>query len=327
MPKHKATPDPFAASPAAVDMLRQAQWTCGAVDGPEVYELRLKLASPAVTTPAKADIPVPGLPTLDGFLSFVAFRAALNGALKMHPESAGELLWQWNAALREPTCWVEFPLPLRQVTLGTAQIYDCSIGLPVVKGHILIPAGAFFARGQDLVTYPEVVDSLPLRRRVAPPYPRPMSLTSDLNTGSGKNKALDNRMYYSLTDEFAFYFRGDPAGVQRLLQFACEQRIGIGKKTTLGYGLLAGYAVASATTQATLAQPILDGLTLALLKTLPHDVALTIRDKAEQDLFNCSAFRLMNAIETLGAYRPPYWRREAQVQVLLYGTTLIRKMI
>jgi hypothetical protein len=74
---------------------------------------------------------------------------------------------------------------------------------------------------------------LPLRRRVVPPYPRPMSLRSELNTGSGKNKAMDNRMYYSLTDEFAFYFRGDQSGMERLLQFVREQRIGIGKKTTL----------------------------------------------------------------------------------------------
>lgn len=324
MAKRKTTPDPFAASSDAVDMLRQAQWTCGAVDGPDIYELRLKLASPAITTPAKADIPVPGLPTLDGFLSFVAFRAALDGALKAHSESAGELLWQWNAALRDPTHWVEFPLPLRQVTLGMVQIYDCSIGLPVVKGHILIPAGAFFARGQDLVTYPEVVDSLPLRRRVAPPYPRPMSLASELNTGSGKNKAMDNRMYYSLTDEFVFYFRGDKSGMVRLLQFAREQRIGIGKKTTLGYGLLADYTIALATTQATLAQPILDGQVLALLKTLPHDAVMMAREQADCSLFGCNTFRLMNAVETMGAYRPPYWRRETQTQVFWYGTTVIR---
>jgi hypothetical protein len=325
MPKPKTTPDPFAASPAAVDMLRQAQWTFGAVDGPDIYELRLKLASPAITTPAKADIPVPGLPTLDGFLSFVAFRAALDGALKAHPGSASELLWQWNAALRDPAHWVEFPLPLRQVTLGTAQVYDCSIGLPVVKGHILIPAGAFFARERDLVTYPEVVDSLPLRRRVAPPYPRPMSLASKLNAGSGKNKALDNRMYYALTDEFTFYFRGDKSGVERLLQFALERWIGIGKKTTLGYGLLAGYEIVLATTQATLAQPISNGRTLALLKTLPHDAVMAAREPADCSLFGCNAFRLMNAIETMGAYRPPYWRREAQTQVFWYGTTLISR--
>jgi len=322
MTKSKVTLDPFAASPNAVEALRQAQWTFGSVDG--LYELRLKLASPAVITPAKADIPVPGLPTLDGFLSFVAFRAALDGALKAKPDLASELLWQWNAALRNPALWVEFLLPLRQVKLGTVYIYDCSIGLPVAHGNILVPAGAFFTCDRNLTTYPEIVDSLALRRRVSLPYPRLMNLTSKLNTGSGKNKALDNRMYYALTDEFAFYFRGDKSGVERLLQFAREQRIGIGKKTTLGYGQIADYKVDLASgISATLAQPILGGLNFALVKTLPYDVMLAMRDNADQILFGCNAFRLMNAVETLGAYRPPYWRREAQTQVLLYGTTLI----
>lgn len=324
MARLKAAHDPFAASPAAVEALREAQWSFGPLDGPATYELRLRLASPAIITPAKADIPVPGLPTLDGFLSFVAFRAALDEALRTHGRLASDLLWQWNGALREPALWLEFSLPLRSVTVGAARVYDCSIGLPVLDGQPLIPAGAFFAHDRDLVTYPDVVDSLPLRRRVTPPVQRWMELAAKLSSGSGKNKALDNRMYYALTDEFLFYFRGDKTGVERLLEFACRRRIGIGKKTTLGYGRIADWRVAPATgVTSTLAQPILGRQSLALVKILPYNAVLTARSQAAIDLFGCGGFRLMNAIETLGAFRPPYWRREAQTQVLLYGTTLI----
>ena len=326
MARPRAKHDPYAASRTAVEALREAQWTFDSTEGDEIYELRLKLASPAVITPAKADIPVPGLPTLDGFLSFIAFRAALHDAVQAHPELAGELLWQWNAALRNRVLWVEFGLPLRQVALEGAQIYDCSIGLPVADGHVLVPAGAFFARDRDLLTHPQVVDSLALRRRVAPPDPRPMTLSAELNTQSGKNKALDNRMYYALTQEFAFYFRGDKSGVEKLLQFACEYRIGIGKKTTLDYGRIASHRVDLAPgIPATLALPILGGHNLALVKSLPYQVVSAIRTNAAPMLFGCAGFRFMNAIETLGAYRPPYWRREAQTQILLYGTTLIPK--
>lgn len=327
MAKPKVKPaDPFAVSLLAVKALREAQWTFGPVDGLEIHELRLRLASPAVITPTKADIPVPGLPTLDGFLSFVAFRIALDGATKARPELASELIWQWNAALRNRDLWVEFALPLRQVRLGAVSIYDCSIGLPVDDGTLLIPAGAFFARGLDWVTYPKVVDSLALRRRVAPPEPRPINLANKLNTSSGKTKALDNRMYYALTNEFVFYFRGDAMGVERLLEFARAQRIGIGKKTTLGYGQISGYQVHPASSvSATLTQPILGGQRLALVKTLPYDSVMAQRSSAQTDLFGCKGFRLVNAVETLGAYRPSYWRREAQTQVLNYGTVVIPK--
>jgi hypothetical protein len=292
----------------------------------DIYELRLRLASPAIITPTKADTTVPGLPTLDGFLSFVAFRAALGGALDTHPGLARELLWQWNAALRNPAMWVEFGLPLRQVPLDTVRIYDCSIGLPVVDGNVLIPVGAFFADGQNLVTYPKIMDSLALRRRVGAPDPRPLKLAHALKSGSGTNKALDNRLYYALTEEFAFYFRGDKAGVERLLEFAREQRIGIGKKTTLGYGQIASYVISSCKgITATFAVPVPNSGNLALIKTIQHDVGWRVRtgSASVEELFGCKEFRIMNAVETLGAYRPPYWQRGKQTQVLLYGTMLI----
>jgi hypothetical protein len=321
-------PDPFIASPAAIEALRQAQWVFDPGGKSDVYAVRLKLASPAITTPAKADIPVPGLPTLDGFLSFVAFRAALEDAMRMQPDLANELLWQWNSALRNPAHWLSFSLPLKRVVLAGVPVYDCSVGLPILDGKRLIPAGAFFALGADMVPYPQAIDYIDLRRRVVLPYHRPLQLKQGLDTSSGRNKALDNRIYFALTDEFVFYFRGDVTGVRRLLEFACERRIGIGKKTTLGYGQIASYEVGPATgVSATFAQP-LEGASrerpfLAMVKTLPYHAVLTARDKADRDLFGCASFRLVNAVETLGACVPPYWRRESQTQVLLYGSTIV----
>jgi hypothetical protein len=324
MAKRKAsTSDPFAGSSIAVELLKQSAWTFGATDALQVYELRVQLATPGVFTLAKADILIPGLPTLDGFLSFVAFRAALDGALAREPNKASMLLWQWNAALRDSSLWIDFALPLRRVQLDSVEVFDCSIGLPVSENEILIPAGAFFARGMNLEPYPQMIDSLALRRRVAEPYHRPLALAGKLNAGSGPNKALDNRMYFALTREYFFYFRGDANGVERLMTFARGHRIGMGKKTTLGYGQIAEFQIRPSHVQTTFVQPILNNTQHALVKTLPYDVVLTMREKADRDLFDCDAFRLMNAIETLGAYRPPYWRREAQTQVLLYGTTLI----
>lgn len=326
MAKRKtSTRDPFADSPAAVELLKQSAWTFGATNFPQVYELRVQLATPGVFTPAKADILVPGLPTLDGFLSFAAFRAALDSALTLQPNKAQELLWQWNAALRDPSLWIDFALPLRRVRLGTAEVFDCSIGLPVSGADILIPAGAFFARAMNLESYPQTIDSVALRRRVAEPYHRPLTLSAKLNTGSGPNKALDNRMYYALTKEYHFYFRGDAPGVERLMVFAREHRIGMGKKTTLGYGQIASFQVHPTSTQTTFVQPILDQSQHSLIKTLPYDLVMAQRTNADAMLFGGREFRLINPLESVGAYRPPYWIRGGQTQVLNYGTVLRMK--
>lgn len=323
MAKRKtSTRDPFAGSPAAVELLKQSAWTFGASDSLQVYELRVQLATPGVFTPAKADILVPGLPTLDGFLSFVAFRAALDGALAQEPNMAGELLWQWNAALRDPALWIDFPLPLGTARIGAVEVLDCSIGLPVEGTDILIPAGAFFARGMDLKPYPEVTDSVALRRRVAEPHHRPLTLSSELVTGRAPNKALDNRMYYALTKEYHFYFRGDSSGVERLLTFAREQRIGMGKKTTLGYGQIAKFEVRPSTAKATFTHPIPNRREYSLVKTLPYESVMAERTRANL-LLGSTPFRVINPIETIGAYKPPYWIRERQTQVLSYGTLLL----
>ncbi len=149
----------------------------------DVYELRLELATPAATTAEKANAPVIGLPTLDGFLSYVAFRAALNEAIQTSPKLSKRLIWQWNTALRNPDSWIDFQLPLRAISLANLpSLFDCSIGLPIdQEGNVLIPAGASFIRDNyDLiVTYPQVIDSIPLRRRVSEPFGRPISLTTE----------------------------------------------------------------------------------------------------------------------------------------------------
>src|SRR5258706_14381581 len=49
--------------PKAYDALLAAQWTFGPTDGLIVYELRLKLATPAIITEEKGNAPAIGLPT------------------------------------------------------------------------------------------------------------------------------------------------------------------------------------------------------------------------------------------------------------------------
>jgi hypothetical protein len=309
-------------------LLKQSAWTFGATDSPQVYELRVQLATPGIFTSAKADVPTPGLPTLDGFLSFVAFRAALDNALASQPTMAGELLWQWNAALRDSTFWIDFALPLNRVTLprtasSTVALFDCSIGLPISHGEPLIPAGAFFAQAMNLEAYPQLMDSLPLRRRVAEPHHRPLILSNKLNIGSGPNKALDNRMYYALTQEYLFYFRGDADGLRRMLTFARDKHIGMGKKTSLGYGQIADFSLTPSAATATFVQPILNNTQHALVKTLPYDAVLSQRERANPLLFGSARFRLLNPLETVGACNPPYWQRDKQTQVLSYGSLLL----
>ena len=316
----------------AREALQSAQWEFGETTKQDIYELRLELATPAATTAEKANAPVIGLPTLDGFLSYVAFRAALNEAIQANPKLSKRLIWQWNTALRNPDSWIDFQLPLRTISLADLlSLFDCSIGLPVNEnGDVLIPAGAFFVRNKhDLVTYPEIADSIPLRRRVSEPFGRPISLKMTLKTSEGSTKALDNRLYFPLTTSYSFFFRGDKAGVERLLTFAVENRIGIGKKTTLGYGQITSFAVNSPShITATWAYPILGQNQLALIKNLPFDRVYTRRQSADRnnlELFGCEKFALVAAIETLGTYRPPYWMRERRTQIVRYGSIIQKR--
>lgn len=314
-----------------------------------VYELRLRLRTPGIFALYKADIPAPGLPMLDGFLKFLAFRYAVAKVITSRPELGNELLWQWNAALRDQSRWIDFLIPIREERLSTnVSLFDCSVGLPVTRtGNVLYPAGAFFSRGGNLITYPSEedgpADQIALRRRSVEPLYRPLELSAKLKTSLGSTKALDNRIYYTLTREYAFYFRGDKGGMESLLNFALQHNIGLGKKTTLGYGQLAGFDIASTNNcTATLVQPLgIQGLNyLALLKNVPQAemkrrcvrkegdwVPLGLLQPGEwqqnERLFGAEEISLASPVETYDRYQPPYWRREGRTQVLRYGTLLL----
>ena len=324
-------PDLFSLSTR--EALKTAQWTFGPTNRKDVYELRLDLATPAVVTAEKANVPVVGLPTLDGFLSYTAFRAALGNALRTNPELSKRLFWQWNVALRHQEMWIDFQLPLRAIQLtALPSLFDCSVGLPVNgAGDILIPVGSLFTpNGIDLESHPEVVDSLPLRRRVSEPFGRPIRLKSKLNKSSGSTKALDNRLYFPLTQSYVFFFRGNKDGVEHLLEFAIDERIGLGKKTILGYGQIASFEVTlrpdvRATWAKPLSGPLFGSDKLALIKNLPYDRVFArreIQDTHNQELFGCDRFALVATNETFGAYRPPYWLREQRTQIVQYGSII-----
>ena len=323
-------------SQSTKEVLENAQWTFDQSRiGAEVYELRLNLVTPAVVTADKANAPVIGLPTLDGFFSYVAFRVAFGNALKANPDPglSKDLLWQWNVALRHRELWIDFQLPLRKIPLtGASPLFDCSVGLPISdKDDVLIPVGGLFtSNGSDLVRYPEVIDSFPIRRRVIEPFGRSTRLKNKLETGSGATKALDNRFYFPLTNGYVFLFRGDKAGVQRLLDFAISERIGIGKKTTLGYGMIASFEVnlhsdVTATWAKPLSGPLFGNDQFALIKNLPYNRVFArreIQDRRNQELFGCDQFALVAANETFGAYHPPYWLRDQRTQLVRYGSII-----
>jgi hypothetical protein len=335
-----------------------AQATNYKVKRSPIYELRLHLRTPAIFSLYKADVPVAGLPTLDGFLKFLAFRQALAEVMRTQPGLGNDLLWQWNAALRDQQRWIEFSIPIGDEELNDGIIiYDCSVGLPVTQdGHIIYPAGAFFACGGKLVTYPSEkhgpADQIALRRRSVEPIYRPIDLTvKKLDAQSGATKALDNRIYHTLTREYTFYFRGDNDGVERLLNFAIQHDIGIGKKTTLGYGRIADFEIQPSSLTSTLGRELsIPGMPqIALLKNIPYQelqrrcvreqgdfvpikkreagkwVDILEQKEWEQNerLFGSREFSLASPIETFDCYWPPYWRREGRTQVLRYGTLLI----
>lgn len=317
-------------------------------DDETVYELHLRLRTPGIFALYKADIPAPGLPMLDGFLKFVAFRRALTQVTQTRPDLTNELLWQWNVALRDEQRWIEFPIPIREETLNTdIALYDCSIGLPVTQdGDVLYPAGAFFACGGNLVTFPSEAagpaDQIALRRRSVEPLYRPIELSAQLKTTRGSAKALDNRIYYAITHEYVFYLRGDKEGLRQLLNFAIQHDVGIGKKTTLGYGRISDFKIQASSLTATLGHRLnIPGMeSVALLKNVPYQemqrrcvrekgdyvpIGMLSRDEWQQNekLFGNRELGLLSPIETFDCYRPPYWRREGRTQVQRYGTLLL----
>jgi len=324
-----------------------------------VYELHLTLRTPGIFALYKADNPAPGLPMLDGFLKYVAFRQVMATVITQKPYLTNELLWQWNLALRQANRWIDFPIPIRQEMLSPGiTIYDCSVGLPVADGHILYPAGAFFVCDGNLVSYPSEkkgpADQIALRRRSVEPMYRLIDLTGKLDTQSGGTKALDHRIYYTLSREYVFYFRGDPQGVEQLLNFAIQEDIGIGKKTTLGYGRIDEFRIEETGCSATLGHSLnIAGMfRIALLKNIPYSelqrrcikgsgvyAPAKIKDQQAQwknilspsewsqneRLFGAQEFALASPLETFDCYFPPYWLKEKRTQVLRYGTLLVSR--
>lgn len=329
MTSYHRSRDVFQADHEAREALRAAQWTFGPTSGLEVFGLRLDLATPAAITAEKANAPAIGLPTLDGFLGYIAFQAALDEAIRTAPHLSRRLIWQWNTALRDPNTWIDFRLPLRTVQLqGTLSMFDCSVGLPIDRaGNMLVPAGGFFIRNSyDLVTHPEVADSIPLRRRVSDPFGRPLSLKNKLVMSEGTTKSIDNRLYFPLTTSYVFFFRGDCAGVERLLQFAQTKDIGLGKKTSLGYGQIASYEIVPRPDiTATWAFPVFGNRHNTLIKSVPFDLVYGRRetpDHYSRELFGCERYAFIAIVETLGTYRPPYWLRERRTQIAQYGSVI-----
>lgn len=308
-----------------IQELKGAQWAFQRGND-DIYELRLNLATPAAVTAEKANAPAVGLPTLDGFLSYIAFRAAANEVLKTKPNLAQRVLWQWNVALRDTNAWIDFQIPIQKHALHNYTLYDCSVGLPFQQegGQPLIPAGSLFTpNGSSFRHYPEVVDSIPLHRRVAESYGRQIILRRKLVTAQGKTKALDNRLYFPTASGYAFRFRGDSLGVEKLLAFAIDNNIGLGKKTTLGFGRLHSFKLSrKADLSATWTHPILTN-SLALIKSIPFDLMFSEKDKGGMQKFlGCQTFSLQAILETFGAYRPPYWIRECRTQIMRYGSLI-----
>ena len=248
--------------------------------------------------------------------------------LKAKPDLAQRVLWQWNVGLQKSNAWIDFELPIQKYTSRGYTLYDCSVGLPIEGDSVYAPVGSLFtADGQKFEPYPRVVDSIPLRRRVAEPYGRQIELKSNLLSGSGRTKALDNRLYFPLLDGYSFLFRGDNVGVERLLDFAKDKNIGLGKKTTLGFGRISSYEVKERKdTKATWGKSVLTNDRIALIKSLPFDLMFTQKDQGGLEKFlDCQKFSLQAVLETFGTYRPPYWLREQRTQVMQYGSIIQRR--
>ena len=114
------------------------------------------------------------------------------------------------------------------------------------------------------------------------------------------------------------------------MNFAFKEHIGLGKKTTLGYGQIASFEVSerpdlTATWTKPLSAPFHSNDRLALIKDLPYDRVFArreIQDVLNQELFGCQRFSLVTTVETFGAYRPPYWLPEQRTQIVRYGSTI-----
>ncbi|MCI0565318.1 MAG: hypothetical protein MN733_43185, partial [Nitrososphaera sp.] len=298
------------------------------IDAGTTFELRLELETPLMISAFKSDVPVPGLPNLDGILQFAAFYWCVRNATAKYPKLATDFLWQVNDAIRG-SGWIDFPVPLSQIPIRQSgkgrsnYLYDCSVGLPVdgTSHSVFYPVGSEFLneRGEQLL---QVIDNVPLRRRLAEPtrMHKAVQLGKKLDTSRGAYKALDNRMYNSVITEYWFAFRGDASWVKRLLEAMRSDEIGIGKKSSLGYGQIRQIAVSkgagamvtlSHRLSVTQAQSLdIDPATpvIALLKNIPTDELY--RWGAEptatnKELLSIENVRILSIIPQLAGYVPP----------------------
>lgn len=313
----------------------------------QVHLLEIEFHTPLMISRYKTDVPVPGLPNLDGILQYAAFYWCARACAVEHPELATHYLWQVNEAF-EGQGWIDFPIPLRSVAIdhpGTDKVqqrlYDCSVGLPVdpSSGMPCYPVGSELLR-QDGPRLKRVVDSLPLRRRVPRPEEvhKPVSLTCQLDTSRGATKALDNRMYTLVVNAYRFLFRGDATWVRRLLERLKADGVGVGKKAALGYGRIAAVRVSSAAGadfSATLGYPLTEdqkGIlgvdvntsVITLLKNVPSDVLFgwCANGRYNTELLGSPSVKVLSLIPVLAGYTPPYWLKSRQALVAQYGSLL-----
>jgi len=310
-----------------------------------IYLLELEFHTPLMISRYKTDVPLPGLPNLDGMLQYAAFYWCARACAVEHPELATYYLWQVNEAF-EGRGWIDFPVPLRSVSIdhpgtGMAQrLYDCSVGLPVdpLRQETCYPVGGklLSENGESLKP---VIDNIPLRRRV--PHPtevyKPISLTRQLDTSRGPTKALDNRMYTLVVNAYRFLFRGDAEWVECLLKRLQDDGVGLGKKAALGYGRIAAVRVSptGADFRATLGYPLTDDQkralgvdvstsVITLLKNVPSDVLFgwCAAGQHNEPLLGSPSVKVLSIIPVLGGYTPPYWLKSRQTLVAQYGSLL-----
>jgi len=310
-----------------------------------IYLLELEFHTPLMISRYKTDVPLPGLPNLDGMLQYAAFYWCARACAVEHPDLTTHYLWQVNEAF-EGQGWIDFPVPLRSVTIdhpGTGiaqQLYDCSVGLPLDPLHrkTCYPVGNELLRenGESLK---QVVDNIPLRRRISHPQEvhKPIRLTRQLDTSRGATKALDNRMYTLVVRTYRFLFRGDAEWVERLLKRLQDDGVGLGKKAALGYGRVANVRIspAGASFSATLGYPLTedqkrtlgvdaDASVITLLKNIPSDVLFgwCANGKHNRLLLGSPGVKVLSIIPVLAGYTPPYWLKSRQTLIAQYGSLL-----
>jgi hypothetical protein len=314
-------------------------------DDDRIHLLELELYTPLMISRYKTNVPVPGLPNLDGMLQYASFYWCAHACAREHPEMATHYLWQVNDAL-DGHGWIDFPVPIRALTVdhpGTdigKTLYDCSVGLPVdpLSGMMCYPVGNELLK-QDGKPFKRTVDSIPLRRRV--PHPeevyKPIRLTRQLDTGRGATKALDNHMYTLVVNAYRFLFRGDAEWVCRLLERLKADGVGVGKKAALGYGRISDVQVspAGADFNATFGYSLNDeqkqtlGVdvgthVITLLRNVPSDVLFGWCANGQHNklLLGSSAVKVLSLIPVLAGYTPPHWLKSRQALVAQYGSLL-----